>query len=179
MLTTSDGTIPTVYFFLDDTGYWAFVEGKHYKALSYEALRESIFQGTGKLVHLTMSPLYLSEEDTKQVDSIMRGTNTPKGGTKHDAGKPRPELLPSAALLEVAKVLEFGSRKYEDDNWRKGFKWKRLYGAALRHLLAHKEGEDKDPESGITHLAHATCCLLFLLEHELKGLGEDDRYKYS
>lgn len=100
-----------------------------------------------------------------------------EGGTKHDEGKPRLDLLPSGPLVEIARVLEFGSHKYGDNQWRNGFAWSRLYGAALRHLLAHKDGESLDPESHISHLAHAACNLLFLLEHELKGLGTDDRYK--
>lgn len=96
---------------------------------------------------------------------------------KHDGDKPRVELLPSAALMEIAKALNFGAQKYEDENWRRGFAWKRLIGALLRHVLAWKDGEDKDAESGLSHLAHAGCCLLFLLEHEIKKLGTDDRHR--
>lgn len=100
-------------------------------------------------------------------------------GTKHDQGKPPLELIPTQALMEIAKVLEFGRRKYAADNWRGGFAWRRLIGAALRHLYAFSGGEDRDPESGISHLAHAGCCILFLLEHYLVGLGTDDRYQYQ
>lgn len=32
--------------------------------------------------------------------------------------------------------------------------------------------------AGESHLAHAACCLLFLLVHEIQGLGEDDRHPY-
>lgn len=39
-------------------------------------------------------------------------------------------------------------------------------------------GERCDPETGESHLAHAACCLLFLLVHEIQGLGEDDRHQY-
>jgi hypothetical protein len=99
------------------------------------------------------------------------------GGTKHDTGKARMELLSTVALTEIAKVLAFGANKYDAHNWRKGLNWSRLYGAALRHLLAHMDGQDKDEESGLSHLAHAACCLMFLLEHEAKGLGHDDRHK--
>lgn len=102
-------------------------------------------------------------------------TNT--GGVKHDQGKPRMELLSPAALRAVAEVMAFGAVKYTENGWRKGFKWSRLYGAAMRHLLSHMEGENKDPESGLSHLAHLGACVMFLLEHEAKGLGEDDRYK--
>lgn len=98
-------------------------------------------------------------------------------GTKHDIDKARMDLLSRASLVEIAKVLSFGAKKYGDHNWREGFAWSRLYGAALRHLLAHMDGEDKDPESGLSHLAHAACTLMFLMEHEIKGLGNDDRYK--
>lgn len=112
-------------------------------------------------------------------NAVAPTTERSSGGVKNDAGKPRADLLPSAALLEVAKVLNFGATKYADNNWRKGFSWSRLYGAAMRHILAHKDGENVDSESGLSHLSHAACCLLFLLEHELKGLGNDDRHKYQ
>lgn len=97
------------------------------------------------------------------------------GGTKFDSEKPRMELLPPEALEEVAKVLTFGAKKYEDHNWRKGFSWSRLYGAALRHIFSHMSGENLDPESGESHLSHAAACILFLITHEKKGLGKDDR----
>jgi hypothetical protein len=98
-------------------------------------------------------------------------------GVKHDQDKVPVELLPTQALEEIAKVLAFGKIKYEAWNWSKGFKWTRLIGAAMRHLFAWQRGEDKDKESGLSHLAHLGCCVLFLLQHELSGLGEDDRYK--
>lgn len=99
-----------------------------------------------------------------------------KEGVKHDEGKYPLHLLPVEVLEEVSRVLDFGSRKYQDWNWAKGFKWSRLYSASLRHLFAHMRGEDKDPETGISHLAHATCNLLFLMYHELHKKGEDDRH---
>lgn len=96
-------------------------------------------------------------------------------GTKHDAGKVRLDLLPFDAVTEIAHVLTFGARKYGDRNWEGGFKWGRLLGACLRHLFAWAGGEDVDQETGRSHLAHAGCCILFLLAHELRGIGEDDR----
>ena len=96
---------------------------------------------------------------------------------KHDVEKPRTDLLPVEALLEVSKVLSFGAAKYEDENWRRGFKWNRLYAAALRHMFAWKMGEDNDDETSINHIAHACCCLLFLLTSQLLNLGEDDRWR--
>ena len=99
-------------------------------------------------------------------------------GTKYDQDKVRLELIPVAALTEVAKVMTFGAKKYSANNWRQGFKWTRLVGSAMRHLMSWAGGEDKDPESGLSHLSHCACCILFLIEHEEKGLGQDDRFKY-
>lgn len=97
-------------------------------------------------------------------------------GIKHDDEKPMMDLLPMAALTEVGKVLTEGSKKYASHNWRQGFKYSRLQAALLRHYTAFSEGEDRDTETNLLHLAHLTCCALFLLEHQLKGYGEDDRY---
>lgn len=97
------------------------------------------------------------------------------GGIKHDGEKPRLDLLPFDAVTEIAKVMTFGAAKYSDRNWEKGFVWGRLLGAALRHLFAWARREAADPETGLSHLAHAGCCVLFLLAHELRGLGTDDR----
>lgn len=97
-------------------------------------------------------------------------------GLKYDTGKVPLELLPPEALIEIAKVLAFGAEKYGRHNWRKGMAWSRLAGAILRHLFAWMQGEDKDPESGLSHLAHAGCDILFLMSYEINGIGEDDRY---
>lgn len=95
---------------------------------------------------------------------------------KYDNDKPPMDLLPHTALVEVAKVLAYGATKYDKHNWRKGMDWSRLHAAALRHIGAWSERQDVDEETKLNHLAHATCCLLFLLEYNLKNLGNDDRY---
>jgi hypothetical protein len=96
-------------------------------------------------------------------------------GVKHDTDKYPLHLLPFDALLSVACVLHHGQIKYGARNWEKGMDWSRVQAAALRHLFAWSNGEDIDPESGMSHLAHATCCLLFLLAYELRRAGHDDR----
>ena len=88
-------------------------------------------------------------------------------------------LLSSYAIEQAAHVLGYGAEKYSDDNWRDGFTYRRLLDAALRHIFAFNDGEDNDPETGYSHLAHALCCLMMLLEQtsrpELDKL--DDRFK--
>lgn len=54
------------------------------------------------------------------------------------------------------------------DNWRK-IEPVRYVDAAGRHINAHRSGEPMDAESGLHHLAHAICCLMFQLEKELEG----------
>jgi hypothetical protein len=90
-------------------------------------------------------------------------------GRKFDGGKLEYGLLPPLALEEVVKVLTFGAQKYERDNWQRVPDSKRRYFDALqRHLWAWKQGEKDDKESGLPHLAHAMCCLMFLYEHDVK-----------
>lgn len=95
-------------------------------------------------------------------------------GRKFDTDKPRWELLPFKEVGEIVEILTFGAKKYEDENWKyvKPFK-KRYLGALLRHITAWAEGEKKDPESGKSHLAHAGCCLLFLMWGDNNQIGED------
>lgn len=94
-------------------------------------------------------------------------------GRKFDGGKLEYGLLPPLALEETVKVLTFGAQKYERDNWQKVPDAKRRYFDALqRHVWAWKQGEQFDPESGIHHLAHAMCCLMFLHEHDIMYSNE-------
>lgn len=97
-------------------------------------------------------------------------------GTKHDLGKLRLDLLPADALTEISRVLTFGAQKYDARNWEKGIHYGRVYGALLRHLFKFWRGEEYDDETGISHLAHAGCCILFLLSFQLRAMHEyDDR----
>lgn len=97
-------------------------------------------------------------------------------GAKFDNGKPPLGLIPRQALEAEAQVMAFGANKYGRDNWRGGMDWTRLSDAALRHITAFVDGEDVDPETGLPHLAHARCCLAFLLAYSKLELGRDDRH---
>jgi hypothetical protein len=110
--------------------------------------------------------------DSSATITVNKGT-----GLKHDQDKPDMALLSNIGLLKVAQVMSFGKRKYAANNWRGGFAWTRPLAASLRHIFAYLGGEDKDPESGISHLAHACCCLLFVLEFEETHKELDDRFK--
>ena len=124
-------------------------------------------------------------DDTDRLDSISQepnfGTAGASGfptddhppvtlniGRKFDGGKLEYGLLPPYALEETVKVLTFGAQKYERNNWIHVDDGHRRYFDALqRHLWAWKRGEQLDPESGLHHLAHAMCCLMFLYEKDV------------
>jgi len=99
----------------------------------------------------------------------------PTGAIKADGGKPPLSLIPRRGLYEVARVMGYGAQKYERDNWRKGFPWTDLLSAADRHIWAFLEGETNDQETGYSHLAHAVCELLFVMEYAKTHPELDDR----
>ena len=87
-----------------------------------------------------------------------------KPGKKYDQGKRDFTLLPWEGVEKVVEVLEFGAGKYGRDNWRKLENGQqRNLAAAQRHLVAMMQGKETDKESGLSHAAHAICCLLFVL----------------
>ena len=96
---------------------------------------------------------------------------------KYDGEKVRLDLLPADPIIDIGKVLTYGAKKYSERNWERGLAWSRCYGAALRHLLAWHKGETADPETGLNHLAHAACEILFLLEFSRTHPELDDRPK--
>ena len=91
-------------------------------------------------------------------------------GFKLDEDKPDMSLLTmSRAMEKVTRVLEFGASKgYPKDNWRKVEDRSRRYrAAAMRHMMEDlRSNGSLDPESKQAHIAHAVCCLLFLLDEE-------------
>jgi len=98
---------------------------------------------------------------------------------KFDNGKPRMDLLPPKALEGIAKIFTFGAKKYHDFNYKtgKGLDLNRPLAACYRHLNAWNEGEENDPESGQSHLYHAGCCIMMLIDLVDSNIGRDTRFK--
>lgn len=93
------------------------------------------------------------------------------GAQKDNTGKRLWKLLPTKAVGLVVDVLGYGAylaprpdgtKGYGENNWQ-GIPTLDYYDAALRHLTAWKLGERLDSASGLPHLAHAACCILFML----------------
>lgn len=116
-------------------------------------------------------PITVTTPD-KSEESFVLGATTASGFLKIVQTSLRERSNISVTLPK--SLIESGR-----NNWRKGMEWSRMVDAALRHLGAWNEGEDLDPESGISHLAHCLCCIIFLLWYSLNGKGTDDRWKDS
>jgi hypothetical protein len=110
-------------------------------------------------------------EEVRQIDK----KDTSLVGLRFDQGKLPVHLLPPELMIEVSKVLEFGAKKYAPRNWEKGMDWSRVYSSLTRHLLAWWGGEDKDPETGLSHLSHIGCNIAFLIAYNSRKVGKDDR----
>jgi len=89
---------------------------------------------------------------------------------KNDSDKLRWSLLPLEPIQDIIRVLMHGSKKYSDDNWKLCKDPNRYYDACVRHISAWRLGESCDKETGYSHLAHAGCCILFMLWFEIKGV---------
>ena len=85
-------------------------------------------------------------------------------------------LVPPSASAAIAKALQLGGNKYHPWNWRKARVGRMTYAHAIkRHLDAWIDGEDNDPESGLSHIAHVAASACIVLDAEVFGTLEDDR----
>lgn len=101
-------------------------------------------------------------------------------GLKFDDGKPLMGLIPPIAELEMAKVLTFGASKYGRENWRHvDSASDRYLDAMMRHINSYRQGEQNDPESGMSHLAHVMCCAAFLIEASISQSQKNNVVKRS
>ena len=81
----------------------------------------------------------------------------------------RYDLIPVEPLRLLAKHYGVGAKKYDDDNWRKGYDWRKSYAALSRHLNQFWAGEDIDKETGSPHIIavawHAFTLSEFMATH--------------
>ena len=84
--------------------------------------------------------------------------------------------IPAPVLMEVGLAMMEGARKYGRHNYRTvGVRASVYYDACLRHLTAWWEGEDIDPDSGLSHLVKAIACLVVIRDSMQRGNWVDDR----
>lgn len=84
--------------------------------------------------------------------------------------------VPANVLVEVGVGMLEGTCKYGRHNYRAaGVRSSVYYDGTLRHLMAWWEGEDLDPDSGMSHVTKAICSLVVLRDAMLQGMVTDDR----
>ncbi len=99
------------------------------------------------------------------------------GGLRYNAGKRDFSLIPNDALAYLADLFTIGARKYAPRNWERGMAYSNVIKSLDRHWMAFKSGEDRDAESTLYHMVHVVWNAMALLTYQLRGIGEDDRYK--
>ena len=105
--------------------------------------------------------LDIAEETAKAISKHF----DPSQAAKADCGKPQISLVPMEILNAIARVREYGNKKYKDkDNW-KTVEPQRYVDATLRHMIAFAEDpKSTDQESGLPHLWHIACNVAFLIK---------------
>ena len=98
----------------------------------------------------------------------------PNSGGEKGSKLARFSLLPPEFVWALATHYGVGARKYEANNWLKGYSWSLSYDALQRHLHQWKMGETIDEETGSNHLISAAwhCCALFIFQ--TRKLGTND-----
>lgn len=121
--------------------------------------------------------------DTKFSTGLADPDNSQGAGLKYDGGKVMFRALTRGLALPlkaVAAVLTYGASKYKIDSWQTVPQGAERYEDALdRHLNAWKSGEENDDESGLHHLAHAACNVLFMLWFEMTAKPNRDYTKFN
>lgn len=84
--------------------------------------------------------------------------------------------VPMNVTAEIGLAMMEGALKYGRHNYRAiGVRTSVYIDAALRHISAFWEGQDIDPDSGISHITKAMACLIVLRDSQMIGNEIDDR----
>lgn len=122
-----------------------------------------------------MSEMNTYKRTKEEEDQLGKGI-----GARFSDGKIRHDLIPPWPIEQIALIYSFGVRKYSENNWWGGLRWRKdVFGCILRHIWKWCRGEKNDKESGLHHLAHAAWNCIALMEYERNGIGIDDRVPYT
>lgn len=107
-------------------------------------------------------------------DNGRKDTN-PKDGV--GSLKPSYSAVPVTVLYEMGAAFAEGARKYGGYNWRvAGVRTSVYIDATRRHLDAFWEGENIDPDSGLSHITKAITSLTVLRDAQIQDMiANDDR----
>ena len=113
------------------------------------------------------------EEGCEEAMETRKPTN-PKDGI--GAAKRPISYVPIPVLQEVGVAMMEGGMKYGAHNWRAAGVLASVYfDACQRHIMDWWEGEDVDPDSGVSHVSKAIAGLMVLRDSMVYGNWIDDR----
>ncbi|ANF26016.1 dATP/dGTP diphosphohydrolase domain-containing protein [Stutzerimonas stutzeri] len=88
--------------------------------------------------------------------------------------------VPARVMAEVGVAMFEGAAKYGRYNFRAvGVRASVYYDATMRHLMDWWEGQDIDPDSGMSHITKAITSLVVLRDSMIQGNWSDDRPPHS
>lgn len=160
---------------LSELKYWEYEKGTRTLIFAWSSGRTTRFPN--QAVPDTPTGVTSTVSPTVSEPSPESGSTT-SVGLKFDEGKLPWNLMPPESIEQILEILDFGSKKYAAWNWAKGISYSRLFAATMRHMWAWYRGEENDPETSKSHLAHASCCIVFLLyftKHRQDYKDFDDR----
>lgn len=70
-------------------------------------------------------------------------------------------LVDFKSLEPLVRVLEYGTKKYSKDNWKKGLDTTEVLESLSRHLFSLMAGEEIDSESQLPHIGHIMANAMF------------------
>lgn len=114
----------------------------------------------------------------EHINKVSGNNQYPDDNPKTAVGLTKPPLspIPPVALLHLGKAMADGRDKYGQMNWRESkVTYSVYYDAAMRHLMAWWDGEERAKDSGVHHLGHAMACMAILLDAQSVGMLNDDR----
>jgi hypothetical protein len=84
--------------------------------------------------------------------------------------------IPTTVIAELGVAMLEGAAKYGRSNYRViGVRGSVYYDATMRHMMSWWEGQDNDPDSGISHVTKAIASLVVLRDAMIRGTWVDDR----
>jgi len=124
---------------------------------------------------LQLIPMSLASDEPSHEEHLKAHIEAGKRGLRFNEGKPEIHQVPTSLIIAVAEVLKYGEQKYAKGNWKKGMDWTKPYDCLMRHMFKWLNGEEKDEESGLSHLYHAAANIAMLIEYKETCKELDDR----
>ena len=139
------------------------------------------------IMHISNDPYLKNLFDRKynrlktQQEQVKQPQDTTDYTIKYDQNKHKLSQFPREAMEAVVEVMEYGARKYGKGSWNR-VEVERYIDAAARHLYAMQDRDEngreciniskKDDESGLEHLYHLACNVVYAVALYKRGKDE-------